>query len=268
MIEIVVCSPKEKVERIKQLGIPPCRKIYVPGETDAEGYSIAKLNPWYCEATALYWLWKTSTAEIVGLEHYRRYFVDEKGKFATKERIESILSDYDVMAIEHRYSTKDVEFPWVAHSILIGWEDRKLQAYKFVYGFILWLAKNRITYKMAKFFLEDLYDEKTLYKCNMFVCRKPIVDEWCEFMFPKLTEWMKQEGIKLDDTNKRLVGHVFEHLFGSWMKYRGLKIRPSGYVVFDKNLTRVVPEQMGADVFEAFQKYAKSFTKKAPVYYH
>ena len=39
-----------------------------------EGDNIDFLNPWYCELTGLYYLWKHVDDEIVGLEHYRTYF--------------------------------------------------------------------------------------------------------------------------------------------------------------------------------------------------
>ena len=39
-----------------------------------EGDNIDFLNPWYCELTGLYYLWKHADDKIVGLEHYRTYF--------------------------------------------------------------------------------------------------------------------------------------------------------------------------------------------------
>ena len=37
-----------------------------------EGDNVDSLNPYYCEMTGLYYLWKHCDEEIVGLEHYRR----------------------------------------------------------------------------------------------------------------------------------------------------------------------------------------------------
>lgn len=43
-----------------------------------EGDNIDFLNLWYCELTGLYYLLKHTKDDIIGLEHYRRYFTSTK----------------------------------------------------------------------------------------------------------------------------------------------------------------------------------------------
>ena len=257
-IEIAICAPAEKVPTILKRGMPPNRVFYVPGETD-KGDPVGDLNPWYCEATAMYWLWKTSKAKIVGLEHYRRYFVDAQNRFLNESQIKEILGKDDVIVAEHTFGPDGLEFPAVVYSIVVGWEKRKYQAYKFIYGFILWLAKNEKTYDMAKFFLNDLYDEQTFIKCNMFIARKKVLNEWCKFIFPAIDKWREDEGIILDKSNLRLIGYVFEHIFGSWLKWRKYKINVQRHIVLDKELYGIDVAQMG---WKEKQKFEEQNSRK------
>ena len=69
-----------------------------------EGDNIDNLNPWYCELTGLYYMWKHCDDDIVGLEHYRRYFVNEKGNLLSENEISESLKQYDVIA----HMSKDI----------------------------------------------------------------------------------------------------------------------------------------------------------------
>ena len=93
----------------KKFEVPP-DPMYVPlqvgravhedlGYTgDDTGDNISAKNCYYSELTGLYWVWKNvKDTDYVGVCHYRRYLINEKGKVFTKGELEQILQKVDVV---------------------------------------------------------------------------------------------------------------------------------------------------------------------------
>lgn len=81
-----------------KLFTPPPDPMYVPLHvghacsnkdwgflSDDTGDSISELNPYFCELTGIYWIWKNvSDCDYVGISHYRRYLVNEQNMLFTE----------------------------------------------------------------------------------------------------------------------------------------------------------------------------------------
>lgn len=176
-----------------------------------DGDNIDHLNPWYCELTGLYYMWKHSTAKFVGLEHYRRFFASPKRNKSrmTIQEAEKILEDHDIILCNYRHEPDFCAYKYFQRAGKIDDLDQ----------FIDMLDEK--FYPLGTQF-KAYTCERSLRQCNMFIARREIMVRYCEWLFPKLAMFDKYIGI--DDRNLRIDGYLAEHIFGLWVRQQKLKV--------------------------------------------
>lgn len=181
---------------------------------DDKGDNISEKNKSYCELTGIYWLWKNVKCDIIGICHYRRYFVRDEG-FITKEYIEDILNNqkYDVIVpTSGETSGKTIKEQYAEHHYIKDFEKCE-EVLKRMYP----------QYSDAF----DLTASCGLFTLgNMIITHKSTFDKYCEWLFPLLYEIEEETDISsYDEFQKRLYGYLAERLFRVWLMGNALKVR-------------------------------------------
>ena len=192
---------------------PDYELLNVGPNYDTEKYTdnINHLNPFINELTGLYHIWKYCEDDIVGLSHYRRAFVrngtntfisldDAKKVLESNEiicatRVNEVVSNITALRCQLR---DDEHFVNKYFDILCEYEPGIRRYYEI----------GRVTNPK-----------------NMFICKKSIIDSYCEFLFPiiiPITEKFMKEDAKYC-SNIRLLGFIFERIFTYWLKVFDLK---------------------------------------------
>lgn len=188
--------------------------------TDDKGDNISYLNNKINELTALYWIWKNSDAESIGLCHYRRYFSDEgiasDENILTQTSAERFLENYDIiLPMEERFERT------IGEQIQIGIDPIVYQTgYEHVRRSI---EKNQPTYLDA---FDSVWNRYSFYPCNMFYARKEVVDRFCNWLFSFITEAAEKMNIEgLNSQDQRVIGFIAERMLTVWLSKERLKIK-------------------------------------------
>ena len=199
-----------------------------------EGDNIDFLNPWYCELTGLYYLWKHCDDDIVGLEHYRTYFWKNEHPINEQEIIEE-LKKGDIIMSGYKYPFNRADYL-----------EQELN--KCVKGslstFIDVLSSN--DKNLADYFKKFVKGQR-LYACNCFIGPKKILNEWAEFIFNLLIEFEKISKIGPGTNTLRREGYFTEFLFGAWIEYKGYKPVIEEIRKFSKDFRRIDQNMFGPD---------------------
>ena len=93
-------------------------------QRDDEGENISLKNPYFCELTGLYWMWKNCDNEYNGLVHYRRYFATRKhvagnnpfDKIIKRAELEKVLENTDIIVPKKRHYFIETLYSHYAHT--------------------------------------------------------------------------------------------------------------------------------------------------------
>ena len=214
-----------------------CSPEYLRDDT---GDSISDKNPTYCELTGLYWIWKNVKVpedEITGLVHYRRFFTDEAGykEYKKSGRLPEITNGKKG---EFDLAENEVILPkrYITLSTLRG-------SYKRCHDIgdldVVREAMEKTCPEYIKTFEKVLSHHKGYY-FNMVICRRKVLDSYCEWLFPLMSEiekLMDAKSIQGEVTQSqtagsknalyqsRVYGFIAERLLQVWVEHNNLKIK-------------------------------------------
>ncbi|MGL6066722.1 MAG: DUF4422 domain-containing protein [Cetobacterium sp.] len=226
---------------------------------DNTGNNIADKNSSYCELTALYWVWKNMNYEILGLCHYRRYFVNKSAaiiKLLNKDLNKYILDEKDCTKILNNYDIILPEKSEISETIYEeycrGHYEKDL------------IETKKIIQEIYPQHLKDfefIMNEKSIYYNNMFVAKKEDINEYFEWLFKILFELEKRIDISnYDSYQARIFGFISERLFNVWIKSKNFKIKELKVInIEDKFHLR---KSLKKSLKYKFNNYKKIFFKK------
>lgn len=190
---------------------------------DDSGDNISLKNPSYCELTGLYWAWKNLTCDYLGLVHYRRYFTLKKASViwrsgkTIQEKLKCILTEEEMKVLEESY---DIIVPskrrYVIETLYSHYSHSHYQEH-------LDFTRKIIEEKYPEYLpaFDKVMKSRSGYMFNMFIMKKTISDQYCEWLFDILFELEKQVDVEnLSPFQGRLFGRVSEIIFNVWLLYQ------------------------------------------------
>ena len=233
-----------------QTGCANAERLFDGMLRDDEGENISALNEQLCEFSAIYWAWKNydklENPDYIGFMHYRRHFIFNNKKYDASFYDQVPFDTLDGAYIQecslNDNSIKDI----VCNSDIVMAFPYKSQGnyeqYKAVHHIedydkaINYIRKNHPDFSKI---LDAYNKQKQAYFLNMFIMKKEIFFDYCEFIFNVLLNIKNQLDVSLyDDYQYRALGFIGERLTGAFLyslkMNKNLNVK-SLYTTFVKN---------------------------------
>ncbi len=157
--------------------------------SDDSGENISAKNRMYCEMSAVYWIWKNTDHDWIGIEHYRRHLLVKP---------EMLTDDIDAI----------MPLPYICYP------DEATQFLRFVSKDVfeaLLKALKDLHPSEYEQYLKILYG-KYQYTYNLMCVRKAVFEDYCRWFF-EITEYMETMSDKIPEiSNTRALSYVAEVL--------------------------------------------------------
>lgn len=193
---------------------------------DDEGENISDKNPNYNELTAMYWAWKNLKADAVGLVHYRRYLSYSKKKslnsILSHSDIENLLGQVDIILPKKRSYYVETNYSHYVHAHHREPIDE---------------TRNILVERYPEYvsFFDNVMKKRAAHMFNMFIMKKGIFDEYCEWVFSILFELESRIDIsEYNQYESRVFGFVSERLLDVWISKKGYSFEEVNFVFMEK----------------------------------
>lgn len=200
-------------------------------QPDDEGDNISLKNPHFCELTCHYWAWKNlKDVDIVGLNHYRRYFDFAKRlpMFSADKRFVDaktfLKAEYRFPNLEAMLRKHDIILPTARH-----WRVSNTQQYYNYHIAKDWETLRQIVrerhpeYMLA--FEKTMDRGNTAVGYNMFITHWDIFDRYSQWLFDILFEVERRVPPVDDPVQSRIYGYMSERLINVFCAHHHLRIR-------------------------------------------
>lgn len=208
------CNVNESCIKPIQVGKAK-NKVDIEEISDDTGDNISIKNDSYCELTALYWIWKNTDYEYIGLCHYRRKF------YIDKLNVLEELNNNKLIISQPKYLRISVKKQFIREHLESDWNNM----------IKVLVDKYPEYYNTAK----NVFNSNKLYPYNMFIGTKEFVDDYCKWLFSILFELENIcSNTKRDKYQKRYIGFLAERLFTLYIIHNRIEINETK-VLFNKN---------------------------------
>ena len=207
-------------------------------QPDSEGDNISTKNPHFCELPCHYWAWRNlKNVDIIGLNHYRRYFDFQKKwpQFSADKHFistESFLNQpYIFPNLEEMLQRYDIILPIVRH-----WRVCNTQQYGDYHIAKDWEMLRQVIKERSPQYIhafENTMDHSNKSAgYNMFVTRWKHFDAYSKWLFEILFEVERRVPPIEDPVQSRIYGYMSERLINVFCAHHHLHI---------KNLPLIMP---------------------------
>lgn len=200
-------------------------------QPDDEGDNISSKNPHFCELTCHYWAWKNlKNVDIVGLNHYRRYFDFTKKwpQFSADKHFiftdKFLRTDYEFPDLEQTLKKYDIILPIARH-----WRVSNTQQYGDYHIAKDWemlrqIIKDRSPQYMPAFEKTMDHSNKAV-GYNMFITHWEHFNAYSEWLFDILFEVEHRVPPIDDPVQSRIYGYMSERLINVFCAHNHLRIK-------------------------------------------
>lgn len=200
-------------------------------QPDNEGDNISSKNPHFCELTCHYWAWKNmKNVDIIGLNHYRRYFdfTRKWPQFSTDKHFihtdDFLNQEYHFPYLEEILSKYDIILPIARH-----WRVSNTQQYGEYHIAKDWEILRQIIKERHPEYMQAF--EKTMDHSNksagynMFITHWKYFEAYSEWLFDILFEVERRVPPIDDPIQSRIYGYMSERLINVFCEHHHLKIK-------------------------------------------